>query len=48
MKGKGSAASIVESAVDSNRTTRHLDAIAVGDWGVVTIVGIEGLDGFQA
>jgi formylglycine-generating enzyme required for sulfatase activity len=29
MKGKGSAASIVESAVDSNRTTRHLDAIAV-------------------
>jgi alpha-glucuronidase len=29
MKGKGSAASNVECVVDSNRTTRHLDAIAV-------------------
>src|SRR3990172_6667377 len=29
MKGKGSTASNVECAVDSNRTTRHLDAIAV-------------------
>jgi hypothetical protein len=31
MKGKGSTASNVECAVDSNRTTRHLDAIAVND-----------------